>query len=268
MRLANLARCHGQWLAMIGAGFLFVQACGGSGQASSGKDAGSSTGEPSAADASSGSSGSGSGNLATSGDGSSQSGEGGSSASSSGSPNMSGTDSASGSGAMAPGALVWVDATGTVVPFLLQFGFGGSAWTDEAGGLFVDTNGIMWAFGPVSCGGPTNICPAFSQDDNNYPYGTYWDGLNCTGTAYVPYVHAGMAFTLAGPSGNTVRALNANAAVAMQFLQSSYGVPGSASGCQSGTTVQILAAPLSDAPIVTLPTALPFMLPIHPEMLP
>jgi hypothetical protein len=166
----------------------------------------------------------------------------------------------------AHGAIVWQDATGAVVPFFLQFGFGGGGWTDEAGGMFLDSNGIMWSFGPITCGGPLNICPPFAQY-NNVAYGTYWDGTNCSGTAYVPYVHAGMAFTLQGPGGNTVRALKPNAAVAMQFLQSSYGVAGNPSGCSSSTIVHILAAPLSDAPIVTPPAALPFTPPVRPVML-
>lgn len=161
---------------------------------------------------------------------------------------------------------MWKDATGAVVPFFLQFGFGGGAWTDEAGGMFLDSNGVTWSFGPVFCGGPTNICPPDAAY-NNYPYATYFDGPNCTGTPYVPYVHAGMAFTLQGPSGNTIRALDSNANVAMQFLQSWYGGNGSTS-CNSGTIVHILAAPLTDAPVVTPPAALPFTLPLHPEMLP
>jgi hypothetical protein len=153
-----------------------------------------------------------------------------------------------------------------VVPFFLQFGFGGSAWTDEAGGMFLDASGVMWSFGLVTCGGPLTICPPYAQY-NNVAYPTYWDGTNCTGTAYVPYVHGRMAFTLQGPSGNTIRALNSNAAVAMQFLQSSYGGAGS-TGCSSGTIVHILAAPLTDAPVVTAPAQLPFTLPVHPEILP
>jgi hypothetical protein len=133
--------------------------------------------------------------------------------------------------------------------------------------MFLDPNGILWSFGTYACGGPLTICPPYAQY-NNVAYPTYWDGTNCTGTPYVPYVHAGVAFTLQGPGGSTVRALNSNAAVAMQFLQSSYGAAGNPSSCSSGTIVHILAAPLSDAPLVTSPAALPFTLPVHPEMLP
>jgi hypothetical protein len=173
-----------------------------------------------------------------------------------------------GDGATTPvtGTVVWRDATGATVPFLLQFGFGGSGWTDEAGGMFLDSNGIMWAFGTAACGGinttQLSICPPYAQY-NNGTYGTYWDGTNCMGTPYVPYVHAGMAFTLSGPSGTTVRALNKNASVSMQFLQSYY--PGTQGGPQTCTNniVHILAAPLSDAPVVAPPTALPFTLPLQ-----
>ena len=119
----------------------------------------------------------------------------------------------------AHGAMVWKDATGAVVPFFFQFGFGGSAWTDEMGGMFLDSNGIMWSFGSIVCGGPQNICPPYAQY-NGYAYPMYFDGTNCTGNAYVPYVHAGMAFTIQSPtSSNTIRALNANASVSMQFMQ-------------------------------------------------
>ena len=127
----------------------------------------------------------------------------------------------------------------------------------------MDSNGIVWSFGSVVCGGPTNICPAYASY-NNYVYPTYWDGLNCTGTAYVPYVHAGMAFTLGGPSGNTIRALKNNANVAMQFLQSMSTAPGN---CTSGTIVHVLAALLSDAPVVAPPASLPFTLPLRAVML-
>jgi hypothetical protein len=95
----------------------------------------------------------------------------------------------------------------------------------------------------------------------------YFDGTNCTGNAYVPYVHAGMAFTIQSPtSSNTIRALNANASVSMQFMQSTYGGGGQTT-C-SGTIVHVLVAPLADAPVVTPPAALPFQLPLHAEMLP
>jgi hypothetical protein len=163
--------------------------------------------------------------------------------------------------------MVWKDATGAVVPFFLQFGFGGSSWTDEAGGMFQDSNGIVWSFGSIVCGGPENICPPYAQY-NNAPYPMYFDGTNCTGNAYVPYVHANMAFTLQSPNnGNTVRAVTSMAAVSMQFMQSSYGGTGGPS-CNSSTIVHVLVAPLADAPVVTPPPTLPFTLPLHPEMLP
>jgi hypothetical protein len=161
----------------------------------------------------------------------------------------------------AHGAIVWQDATGAVVPFFLEFGFGGSAYTDESGGMFLDSNGIMWAFGPYACGGPLTICPPYASY-NNTPNATFWDGTNCTGTAYVPYVHGHVAFTLQGPTGTTVRALNSNANVALQFLQSSYST-----SCTNGAIVHILAAPLTDAPVVTPPAALPFTPPLQPVML-
>jgi hypothetical protein len=78
----------------------------------------------------------------------------------------------------------------------------------------------------------------------------------------VPYAHARFAFTLNGPTGTTIHALNDNASVSMQFLQSNYDTL-----CHN-TIVHILAAPLSEAPVVTPPTQLPFTLPIHPELVP
>lgn len=168
-------------------------------------------------------------------------------------------------GTAAHGAMVWVDATGATVPYLLQFGFGGSAFTDEEGGMFLDANGIMWSFGLYTCGAAEAICPPYAAY-NNYPYPTYFDGTNCMGNAYVPYVHANMAFTLQGQSGNTIRALTPSANVAMQFLQSWYGGNGTTT-CNTGTIVHILAAPLTDAPVVTPPATLPFTLPVHPVML-
>jgi hypothetical protein len=158
--------------------------------------------------------------------------------------------------------MVWKDAAGNVVPFFLQFGFGGSAWTDEAGGMFLDSSGVLWSFGPFACGGPFAICAPYAQY-NNVPYTEYWSDPGCTGTAYVGYVHASIAFRLTEASGVTVRAAKNTANAAMQFLRSS-GTPASC----SNTIVHILAIPLSDAPIVAPPASLPFTLPLHPEMLP
>jgi hypothetical protein len=154
----------------------------------------------------------------------------------------------------AHGAIIWKDATGALVPFLL----GMSTQIDEQGGLFADATGVVWY---LSYNNGTNIIPPSGQY-NDAPYAEYWDGTNCMGTPYVQYVHARFAFTLFGQNGNTIHALKDNASVSMQFLQSYYD------GTCHNNTVHILAAPLSDAPVVTPPATLPFTLPVHPEMIP
>lgn len=164
--------------------------------------------------------------------------------------------------------MAWKDATGAVVPFFLQFGYGGSSWTDEAGGMFLDSSGIMWSFGSTVCGSPEGICPAYAAY-NNATYPTYWDGTNCTGNAYVPYVHANMAFALTGAGGTSatsVRALTPTATVSMQFMQSYFNGTAGPAAC-TNNIVHVLVAPLSDAPVVTPPAALPFTPPLTPVML-
>ena len=160
----------------------------------------------------------------------------------------------------ANGAIVWKDATGAVVPFFLEFGFGGSAWTDLQGGMFADGNGIIWGFNiPATPGG---IEPVYS----GYNYASmpqYWDNTNCSGTPYVPYAHARFTFTLLDKqNGTSIRAVTDNASASMQFMQSSWD------GSCHNTIVHVLVTPMSDAPIVTPPAQLPFTLPVHAEMLP
>jgi hypothetical protein len=98
---------------------------------------------------------------------------------------------------------------------------------------------------------------------NYTPMNQYWDNTNCTGTPYVPYAHARFSFTMYDKqNGQTVHALNDNATVSMQFMQSTWN-----GSCQN-TIVHVLVAPMTDAPIVTSPAQLPFTLPVHPEMIP
>jgi hypothetical protein len=154
------------------------------------------------------------------------------------------------------GAIIWKDATGAVVPFFLQFGFGGSAYTDLQGGMFADANGIVWAIlGNV-------IQPAYAAY-NDIAMTQYWDGTGCTGTPYVPYAHARFAFTLLEQqNGKSIRAVQDNAPATMQFMQSYWA------GSCTNQIVHVLVTPMSNAPVVTPPAQLPFTLPVHPEMSP
>lgn len=174
----------------------------------------------------------------------------------------SGGDGGHGDGGLkVGGGVIWKDATGAVVPVIMNFAIYGTAWTDEVGGLFADSAGILWSF---NLNGVTVAVPVSSY--NNYPAPQYWDGTGCTGTPYVGYAHARLPFNMSSASGITIRALKDNATVSMQFMQSTYGANGSP-GCVS-TIVHVLVAPMTDAPIVTPPATLPFTLPVHPEFIP
>jgi hypothetical protein len=157
------------------------------------------------------------------------------------------------------GVIVWKDATGTVIPFFQEFGFGGSAFTDLQGGMFADGNGTVWSFNlPGNIG---TIQPAYSA----YNYAAmvqYWDGTNCTGTPYVPYAHARFAFNFLEQSkGTTMRAVQDGATASMQFMQSYWN------GSCTNQVVHVLVTPQSQAPIVTPPGQLPFTLPVHAELM-
>ena len=162
---------------------------------------------------------------------------------------------------VAYGAMVWKDATGAVVPFLLETTGGGGPIIDEQGGLFFDSAGTVWAFGEFSCGVTNPICPPYGNGGSSVytQYTIYWENPDCAGTEYVPYVHANFAFNLLD---GTTRAIMPTAKVSSKFAQSS----GTPSSCTNAITKQLVVN-VKDAPVVTPPTSLPFTLPLHPEML-